>query len=432
MGRSRKSQTVHCSIEDCRPNAGRRAGTEASLRQRLRDLETLYAVNRALVAAPDLDATLRLIVERLVEVVGARWGAILLLDRGREQIDVRAAYQFPPERWPALAARLGRRLLRRDEMTGELAMTCDPLVPGPRAAGQSRARLCFPLQVAGRPIGRLYLERERDERFSADALRLIAALADDAALAIERAQLAEAAARAEAYRQADALKSEFLATVAHDLKTPLTSIYGMAQFVAIRPCGEEERRARLDEIIATAKRMAGMIDDLLDLSRLEAGQVELRPAPLDLGALLREVVELFADCSPRHHLLIEPAAAPPALTADRRRLQQVIENLVGNAIRYSPNGGTVTVRAAAADDKVVIEIEDEGIGIPPEELPRVFERFYRVRSGATSGMPGTGLGLAIVEQLVRAHGGTIDVRSEVGRGSVFRVMLPAVACRAVA
>ncbi|MBI2939197.1 MAG: GAF domain-containing protein [Chloroflexi bacterium] len=401
--------------------------TDATLRQRVRDLGTLYAVTRALVAAPDLGATLRLIVDRLVEVARARRGAILLLDRAAGKLDVRAAYQFPPDRWTALADELGPRLLRRDEATGELALACDPLALTPSEGDQLQGRLCFPLTVAGRPVGGVYLEREGIERFDANDLRLIAALTEDAALALEQARLAEAAAQAEAYRQANALKSEFLANVSHDLKTPLTFIYGMAELLATRPFDEAERHGHLAELAAAAKRMATMIDELVDLSRLEAGQLELQPAPLDLGALLRDAVALFADRSPRHRLMVETPPVLPVVIADRRRLERVVENLVSNAIRYSPDGGTVTVRAVTEGRKVVIEVEDQGIGIPPEEVPRIFGRFYRVRSPTTAGIAGTGLGLAIVKRLVQAHGGTIDVRSEVGRGSVFRIALPVAA-----
>ncbi|MBI3979416.1 MAG: GAF domain-containing protein [Chloroflexi bacterium] len=418
-----RSHMLQRLVETARENARLYAQTDQSLHQRLRELEVLYAVTRALVAAPNLDATLALILDRLAEVAGAQRAAVLLLDSPTGRLEVRMAHQMPPDAWPALAADLSRLLVQRDQETGALSLACDPLVVG--ASGGDRAHLCFPLQSAGHPIGGIYLDRAEAGGFAMETVRLIAALADDCALAIERAQLAQMAASAEAYRQADALKSEFLAAVSHDLRTPLTFIYGTAELLTNRAFAEDQRQALLGEVLAQAKRMAAMIDDLLDLARLEAGRLELRPEPLDVRALLDEVAALFGERSAKHRLVVETVPSLPAVAADRRRLQQVIENLVGNAIRYSPGGGTVTLRAMPAGNQVAIDVEDQGIGIPAEELPRIFDRFYRVRSAATAAITGTGLGLAIVEGLVRALGGAVDVRSRVGEGSVFRVTLPA-------
>ncbi|MBI4504972.1 MAG: GAF domain-containing protein [Chloroflexi bacterium] len=404
-------------------NARLYARTDAALHQRLRELEILYGVTRALVAVPDLDGILHLILERLAKAAGARRGAMLLLTPDAGRFEMRTAFRLPHEDWAVLEAHLSQTMLQRDDASGAVTVSCDPLVLD--GAGALPTRLCFPLQTVGRTIGAVYLERAADDAFDQERMQLLSALADDAALAIERARLAEAAARVEAYRQADALKSEFLANVSHDLKTPLTFIYGMAELLAVRPSTEQQRAAHLREIIAQAERMIAMLDELLDAARLEGEKVSLQIEALDVGRLLAQVAALFADRAPKHPLIAEAAPTLPPVLGDQRRLTQVLENLVSNAIRYSPDGGTVTLRAWCDQDRVVIAVEDQGIGIPAEELPRIFERFYRVRSREPAGIPGTGLGLAIVDQLVRAHGGTVEVRSQVGRGSVFQVRLPA-------
>jgi signal transduction histidine kinase len=167
-----------------------------------------------------------------------------------------------------------------------------------------------------------------------------------------------------------------------------------------------------------------MIADLLDTTRLEAGQLEMRFAEADLGALAAGVVEGFQDGSPRHRLVATLPDAPLPVRCDPERIEQVIGNLITNAIKYSPEGGTIEVSAAARGDRVELAVRDSGVGIPADELAHVFDPFRRV-AATRHVAPGAGLGLFVVRRIVEAHGGTIEVDSAPGAGSTFRIGLQA-------
>jgi signal transduction histidine kinase len=220
---------------------------------------------------------------------------------------------------------------------------------------------------------------------------------------------------------------EFVANVSHELKTPLTSIQGFAQAIQDGTANDPEARQQAAAIIqAEAGRMHRMVLDLLDLARMDAGTFDLQRSAVDLAAVLRNVVEKFAPQAgaARVRLGIE-AADLPAITGDGDRLAQVFTNLVDNAIKYTPEGGQVNLRAAGAGEQVSVEITDSGSGMPAEAIPHLFDRFYRAdpsRQGGRKG--GAGLGLAIAREIVLAHGGTISVRSALGEGSTFTVCLP--------
>lgn len=218
---------------------------------------------------------------------------------------------------------------------------------------------------------------------------------------------------------------EFVANVSHELKTPLTSIQGFAQAILDGTADKPEARQQAAQVIYNeAGRMYRLALDLLDLARLEAGTADWQMAPLDLKILLNAVVEKFSLLAARAGVTVtaQYADALPALTGDGDRLGQVFTNLVDNALKFTPAGGQVTLVARQEGAQVVVEVRDTGEGIAPEALPHVFERFYQEdRSRARQG---AGLGLAIAYEIVAAHGGTINVRSQVGQGTVFTVRLP--------
>lgn len=238
--------------------------------------------------------------------------------------------------------------------------------------------------------------------------------------------LRQAAAAAE--REGDRLKGELLGVVSHELRTPLGVIKGNVS--SLQHYGDRldlaARAEALQAIDAAADRLTALVDDLLDLQRLEAGRFALAHDLVDLRAVAAAVL---ADLLPRaegYAFDLTVAGALPAVRGDAPRLRQVVQNLVDNAVKYSPEGGRVAVRLAARGDTVELRVEDQGIGLPPDQLERVFARFYRVDSSHTRGIGGTGLGLAIVQELVAAHGGQVRAESAgPGRGSAFVVTLPA-------
>jgi phosphoserine phosphatase RsbU/P len=246
----------------------------------------------------------------------------------------------------------------------------------------------------------------------------------------ERARLARASAEAEASLRA---RDETLATISHDLRTPLTSIRGMAQLLQRRltrgaAISTAELAERLGRIEDQTLLMARMIDDLLDVARIEAGRpLELRRERCDLVVLVRKTAADVQRTTDQHRLTVTAEDAEIAGDFDTSRIERVVLNLLTNAVKYSPDGGEValTVRRAPspAGDRAVLTVRDAGIGIPPDDLPRIFERFYRA-SNVGDHARGTGLGLAGAQQIVVQHGGEITATSTPGAGTTFTVQLP--------
>lgn len=182
----------------------------------------------------------------------------------------------------------------------------------------------------------------------------------------------------------------------------------------------------VQQIISHAERLSRLISTILDVSRIEQGRLQLDPAPLDLTALVHTMV-LNLQGTTLHQLLATVPEQPLWVNGDALRLEQVLHNLLGNAFKYSPRGGTVTVRMAAVTNTVQVTVRDEGIGIPAADLPHIFERFYRAGNVGADSISGVGIGLFVVQEIVTLHGGTIAVTSEEGVGSTFTLTLPQVA-----
>lgn len=216
----------------------------------------------------------------------------------------------------------------------------------------------------------------------------------------------------------------FLAGVAHDMANPLMALKMSARVASAgRPLEEREWRGLFERVDRQVLRLQQMLGDLLDASRIEAGKLDLRRADLDARELVLECTELYKPLPASHTLRVELPHVPVSLFADETRLTQVLNNLLSNAIKYSPDGGEVTVRLEVEGEQAVLSVQDEGIGIPTEELPRLFEPFHRSK-GVKDAIPGVGLGLSVVRRIVEAHGGELRVQSEVGSGTTFEVRLP--------
>lgn len=223
----------------------------------------------------------------------------------------------------------------------------------------------------------------------------------------------------------DARHLQFLAGVAHDLRTPLNALKLSAQILlrAPEPPPPDRLRESLVRISAQLDRLDRMVGDLLEQTRIEAGNLELRLEELDLRGLVADVVELHRPSSEQHLLELTVPDGPVPVRGDPTRLTQVLTNLLSNAIKYSPQGGRVRVLLERTQEEVLLSVSDEGVGIPPEEHERIFEPFRRSK-GSSAEIPGIGLGLSVSRRIVRAHGGNIEVESREGAGSTFRVRLP--------
>jgi PAS domain S-box-containing protein len=230
-------------------------------------------------------------------------------------------------------------------------------------------------------------------------------------------------------RMVEQVKSDFVAAVSHELRTPLTSIYGFAETLLRQdvPFGEDERRIFLGYIASESERLTEIVDQLLNVARLDAGDLQVELGRIDVGSVVSELVETVEESGVMngHRFEIDLPEEPLAAEADPDKVRQVFNILVENALRYSPGGGTVTVGARRNHDRVEVRVADEGIGIPAGERERIFRKFYRAESTARDGAAGTGLGLFIAKELVTAMGGRIWVDSTEGEGSSFSFELPA-------
>jgi signal transduction histidine kinase len=227
-------------------------------------------------------------------------------------------------------------------------------------------------------------------------------------------------------KELDQMKSQLLSTVSHELRTPLASIKGFATTLLRQDVewDEASRREFLHIIDEESDRLTELISNLLDMSRIEAGELRVEAEPIDLGPIIQETAAEFQVMTGEHQFLVYQPPSLPEVMADPRRSRQVLRNLVENAVKYSPAGGVVTISAQTSRDTVLVSVADQGIGIQQKDLDHVFDRFYQVDNASTRKVGGSGLGLAICKAIVEAHHGSIWVESEPRNGSTFYFTLP--------
>ncbi|MGC8835106.1 MAG: sensor histidine kinase, partial [Armatimonadota bacterium] len=229
-------------------------------------------------------------------------------------------------------------------------------------------------------------------------------------------------------KEVERIKSQFVSMVSHELRAPVAAIQSYLDLMLSGLAGDdpEQRRHMLTRCSERAKALIALVDDLLQLSRMEAGRVARKLEPVALDDVVREVIELFQNQAAERgiSLQLNSSCSVPPILADREDIARVVTNLISNAIKYNKEGGRVDLTVSCSDGYVRLDVADTGIGIPEQELPRIWEEFHRVKTPETRGISGTGLGLSIVKKIVDAHHGHLDVESKVGEGSVFRVYLP--------
>ena len=387
---------------------------------RARDATLMFEVARVL-GDPDLDTALAAVTERLRQGLGVA-GVVVELER-----------DGAPQR-----ATAGDAAPLQGAEIGSLATW----IPSPRSATGSGARWirvvsphgsgssprdervhAVPLQAGGRRIGTLAIVRASPRRGSADD-RILTSVATQLAGAIDRSWLRQRATEAEILRRADELKNALLGAVSHDLRTPLASIVASAGSLRQTDVRwtEAERESFLSDIENEARRLSRIVSNLLDLSRMESGTLHPERSWYDLAALIDDVVGRLRPLTQGHRVEVRVPEDLPPISLDYVEIDQVLSNLIENATRHTRPGTTIVVSAAIEGGDAIVEVSDDGRGIPNDALARVFEPFFR---GATGGTPrGTGLGLAVARGLVEAHGGHISVHNRPEGGAVFRFTLP--------
>ncbi|HEY7521333.1 MAG TPA: ATP-binding protein [Methylomirabilota bacterium] len=327
----------------------------------------------------------------------------------------------------ALGLRAGRPVAS-DDVLSDAAIFLDAAIRGRLEALNHRAMMSAPLLSRGRIIGAITVADTLGRRFTERELRYMKMFADMAAIALTNAQQyrAEERLRADA-EAANRAKDDFLAMLGHELRNPLAAIANAAHILdRVGAAGETAARASA-VIHRQVRHLSGLVDDLLDAARVSTGKIILRTEPVDVGAAVRRVVGNLV--APRHAVRVDAASA--WVSADETRLDQIIENLVSNALKYTPAGGEVRAGVRADGSEVVLEVADTGDGIPAALLPHVFEPFVQGERTADRTHGGLGLGLALVKRLVEMHGGSVTAASGGGgRGSTFTVRLPGAAAPA--
>lgn len=408
-------------------------------------LELLRRVGETLYAAPELEATMDAVLRSVELALPYDTGTLFLLD-GRRLVP-RAAHGY----------RLGgglRSFSVGEGVVGWVVANRAPTIVGDsdmdrrfdgRGDRSSRSLLAVPLAAGDRVLGAVSLVRRAPGAPFTDAdLVLVGTIAGSAAIAIENAHryeeerlLARRLAEVdELYARERELVAELqqnnriyasvVRTVSHELKTPLFGIQGFARLLIDGVGGPDDVRDFATEIHDNATRLTEYADRILSEDGLQRGRVALEVGEVDIAGVVTQVLRSLAATSRQHRLVDDVPEALPPVSGDRDKIVQILTNLVGNAIKYSPDGGTVRVSADSSGDSVEMIVEDEGVGVPPDERTRIFERFSRVSSAETRGIAGTGIGLAIVARLVELHGGSVWVDDAPVRGSRFHVRLPRV------
>ena len=401
----------------------------------LAEVSTLYTLSTQITSSLSTTSILESIVSILRMTLDCRSCSIFLINPTEEYLQLEVA-SGPSVAWKGVA-----RLRVGEGISGRvIAQLRSIYIPDTSQEPdfiffdpQIRSLLVVPLIVRGEAIGTLSIDDTRPNAFDRE-IRLLTIAAAQAAVAIENAQLYESLQSSyrelerafEDLRQLDRMKSELIQNISHELRTPLTFIKGYVELLRDGEMGKllDEQQAAIGIVANKADALSRLVDDII--SMLQAGREQVNTEAVSLSRIGHEAVQAARPSAKESGLDLteEIGENLPEVQGDERRLAQVLDNLLQNAIKFSNPGGTITVRIYSDGDRVWTEVQDTGIGIPADQLSRIFDRFYQVDGTTTRRFGGTGLGLAIVKQIIEAHGGQVGVRSEIDRGSIFYFTLP--------
>ena len=348
--------------------------------------------------------------------------------RGPRRPELEQLFPVPLSRESATgAAILERRVMHYPDTEGG-ADVPEPVRRDVAVMG-FKSSIFAPMLWEGRGIGAIWVNREFAGPFSDKEISLLKTFADQAVIAIQNAKLFhEIQEKSHQLEIANQHKSAFLANMSHELRTPLNAVIGFSEMLSARYFGDltDKQAEYVGDIHGSGKHLLSLINDILDLSKIEAGRMELEEGEFDLRAALDNALTLVRERAQRSGvaLRLETDPALGAFRGDERKLKQVVLNLLSNAVKFTPRGGAVGVVARQANGSAEIAVSDTGVGIAPRDQEAIFEAFRQVGTDVTRKREGTGLGLALSRRFVELHGGTIRVESEPGKGSKFTVTLP--------
>jgi signal transduction histidine kinase/CheY-like chemotaxis protein len=413
------------------------------LTRSVQELKALEEVGRAVSSTLDLETVLTTIVSRANQLSGTDAGGIYEYDEATEEFHLRAT-NFEAEFVELLrvgSLRKGEGAVGRMAVTREAVQIPDILA---EAAYQSRVReflvrsgyralLAVPLLREDRILGGLVVSRKAPGEFSAEAVDLLTTFATQSALAIQNARLfRELEEKGRELEAASRHKSQFLANMSHELRTPLNAIIGVTEMLLddARTLGQDEQIEPHERILRAGRHLLALINDILDLSKIEAGKMELHPEVFALGPLVEDVATTIRPLAAKNgnQVDVDCPADVGAIRADQIRIRQALLNLASNASKFTERGRiriAVARRPEAGRDWITVAVSDTGIGMSPEQMTRLFEEFTQADASTTRRYGGTGLGLAISRRLCRLMGGDITAESAPGRGSTFTIRLPA-------
>ena len=410
----------------------------AELARKVDELEALREVGEAVGSSLDVDHVLSTIAMHAVELSGTGGGSILEYSEHDRCFMVRAAYQTEPEVIDRLR---GIRIALDETLVGRAAKERRPIAvidlnmadldPHLRILYEAgwRSVLAVPMLREEQIVGALIVRRKRTGDFSAETVELMETFASQSTLALINARLfRELEERSAELEVASRHKSEFLASMSHELRTPLNAVLGFSEVLLEQMFGEinERQEEYLRDIHGSGRHLLELLNEILDLSKVEAGQMELEYTPFELAPVLDQAASMLRERAGLKgiDIVVEADDDVGSVEADELRLKQVVINLLTNAVKFTGDGGSVVVRVTRSDDEVVtIAVTDTGIGVPPSDRERIFESFQQGGRGPTR-EEGTGLGLTLSRRIVELLGGRMSLQSEVGVGSTFGFSLP--------
>lgn len=411
--------------------------SEQELKGQTQTLEAVNRIGRILSAELDLNKLVQAVTDAATSLARAQFGIFLYDVDGEDAYSSfavsgisREAFTSAPPNTAVFGPTFREGIVRVDDVTKDPHYETAAPFHGIRYEHDKvRSYMAIPVvSRSGEILGGLFFGHSRAAVFSDREERIVESLAAQAAVAVDNARLYEAAQRDRRMaEQANRAKDDFLATLSHELRTPMTAILGWSSLLESGSLDEQTVGTAVDAIRRSSLAQAQLIDDLLDVSRIASGKVRLDRKPVDLGLVIESAADSVRPAANARGIVleIEVPLDPVVVHGDASRLQQIVWNLLSNAVKFEREGGRVVVRVWCDEGNAVIEVRDFGLGIDSEFLPHMFKKFRQAESGATRSKGGLGLGLSIAKQLTEMHGGSIEARSEgKGQGSTFLVSIP--------